>query len=172
MSAQIAMKSWKDIRNGLIDEVEKIPAEQMSFRATPDTRSIAEILQHIVETQKILVGETCRENSNLLRQSFAAHGQEYAPGVSEVTDKQGLIDLLRSSTEAAEATVLSHADMWDAPMNGLTGQPTTKGAILTFASAHEMYHRGQLTVYERLLNIEPVLTGRLKKLFAASGSSD
>ena len=170
MSAQIAMKSWKDIRNGLIDEVEKIPGEQMSFRATPDTRSIAEILQHIVETQKILVGETCRENSNLLRQSFAAHGQEYAPGVHDITEKQGLIDLLRSSIEAAEATVLADADMWDAPMNGLTGQPTTKGAILTFASGHEMYHRGQLTVYERLLNIEPVLTVKLKKLFAASGS--
>jgi len=172
MSAQIGMKSWKDVRNGLIDEVEKIPDDQMSFRATPDTRSIGEILQHIVETQKILVGETCREDSNLLRQSFAAHGQEYAPGVREVTDKQGLIELLRSSMEAAESTVISHADMWDAPMIGITGQPTTKGAILAFAASHEMYHRGQLTVYERLLNIEPVLTGRLKKLFAASGSSD
>lgn len=72
----------------------------------------------------------------------------------------------------SEATVVDHADMWDAPMNGLTGQPTTKGAILAFASSHEMYHRGQLTVYERLLNIEPVLTVKLKKLFAASGSSD
>jgi uncharacterized damage-inducible protein DinB len=171
MSAQIGMKSWKDVRNGLIDEVEKIPDDQMSFRATPDTRSIAEILQHIVETQKIIVGEACREDSNLRRQSFAAHGQEYAPGVREVTDKQGLIKLLRSSMEAAE-TVLSHADLWEAPMIGLTGQPTTKGAILTFAASHEMYHRGQLTVYERLLNIEPVLTVKLKKLFAASGSAD
>lgn len=172
MSSQTVMKSWKDVRNGLIDEVEKIPDDQMLFRATPDTRSIAEILQHIVETQKILVGETCRENSNLFRQSFAAHGQEYASGVRDVTDKQGLIELLRSSMEAADASVVAHADMWNAPMNGLTGQPTTKGAILAFASSHEMYHRGQLTVYERLLKIEPVLTGRLKKLFAASGSSD
>lgn len=166
------MKSWKDVRNGLIDEVEKIPDDQMSFRATPDTRSIAELLQHIVETQKILVGETCRENSNLLRQSFAAHGQEYAAGVHDITDKQGLIELLRNSMNESEATVVDHADMWDAPMNGLTGRPTTKGAILAFASSHEMYHRGQLTVYERLLNIEPVLTVKFKKLFAASGSSD
>ena len=172
MSLQIAMKSWKDVRNGLIDEVEKIPEDQMSFRATPDTRTIAELLQHVVETQKILVGETCREDGNLLRQSFAAHGAEYAAGVRDVTDKQGLIDLLRSSLEAAETTVMSHADMWDAPMNGITGQPTTKGAILMFAVSHEMYHRGQLTVYERLLNIEPVLTGRLKKLFAQAGASD
>ena len=169
MSLQIAMKSWKDVRNGLIEEVEKIPEEQMSFRATPDTRTIAEIIQHIVETQKILVGETCRDDSNLLRQSFAAHAQEYAPGVRDVTDKQGLIDLLRSSLAAAESAVMAHADMWDAPMKGITGQPTTKGAILMFATSHEMYHRGQLTVYERLLNIEPVLTGKLKKLFAQAG---
>lgn len=172
MSSQTVMKSWKDVRNGLIEEVEKIPDDQMSFRATPDTRSIAEILQHIVETQKILVGETCSENSNLLRQSFAAHAQEYASGVRDVTDKQGLIELLRNSMNESEATVVDHGDMWEAPMNGLTGQPTTKGAILAFASSHEMYHRGQLTVYERLLNIEPVLTVKLKKLFAASGSSD
>src|SRR5688572_20850128 len=169
MSSQTVMKSWKDVRNGLIDEVEKIPDDQMLFRATPDTRSIAEILQHIVETQKILVGETCREDSNLLRQSFAAHGQEYAAGVHDVTDKQGLIELLRSSMEEAQAAVMAHADMWEAPMNGITGQPTTKGAIMTFASSHEMYHRGQLTVYERLLNIEPVLTVKLKKLFAQAG---
>ena len=169
MSAQIAMKSWKDVRNGLIEEVEKIPEDQMSFRATPDTRTITEILQHVVEVQKILIGETCREDANLLRQSFAAHGQEYAPDVRNVTDKQALLELLRSSMQAAETAVQADPDLWDKPMNGITGQPTTKGAILMFAFSHEMYHRGQLTVYERLLNIEPVLTGKLKKLFAQAG---
>jgi uncharacterized damage-inducible protein DinB len=169
MSAEMIMKMWKDVRNGLIDEVEKIPEDQMSFRATPDTRSIAELIQHVVESQKILVGEACREDANLFRQSFAAHAQEYAPGVKEVSDKQGLVDLLRSSMEAADQCVRSNAGLWDAPFTGLDGKPTTKGAFLTFACSHEMYHRGQLTVFERLLNIEPVLTGRLKKLFAQAG---
>lgn len=169
MSAQITLKLWKDVRNGLIEEVEKIPDDQMSFRATPDTRSIAEILQHIVETQNILVGETCREDANLFRQSFADHSKQYGAGVRAVTDKQGLIEQLRSSMEAAESAVQSYADKWDAPMTGLDGKPTTKGAFLTFACSHEMYHRGQLTVFERLLNIEPVLTGKLKKLFAQAG---
>jgi uncharacterized damage-inducible protein DinB len=34
-------------------------------------------------------------------------------------------------------------------------------------SIEALYHRGQLTVYERLLNIEPALTTRFKELFAA-----
>jgi len=170
MSVEIIIGIWKDARNGLINEVEQIPDDQFSFRATPETRSIAEILQHIIESQKILVAETCRENANIRRQSFADHHKEHAAGVKDVSDKQGLIDLLRSSMEAAEECVRAHGDKWNEPMMGIDGRETTKGAFLTFACGHEMYHRGQLTVFERLLNIEPVLTGRLKKLFAQAGA--
>lgn len=172
MSADVIINMWKDVRNGLISEVERIPDDQFSFRATPETRSIAELLHHVIEVQKILVGETCREDSNIRRQSFAHHTKEYASGVRDAADKQGIIDLLRSSMEDVEPCVRSYAEKLDEPTSSLDGRTTSKGAILTFAVSHEMYHRGQLTVYERLLNIEPVLTGRLKKLFAASGSSD
>ena len=172
MSAEVIIGMWKDVRKGLIGEVEKIPDDQFSFRATPETRSIAEVLHHIVEVQKILVGETCREESNLRRQSFAAHTTEYAPEVRNAADKQAIIDELQRSMELAEPCIRSYAENWNEPMTSIDGRPSTKGAILTFAVSHEMYHRGQLTVYERLLDIEPALTGRLKKLFAASGSSD
>lgn len=166
MSAETIIGLWKDAREGLIQEVEKIPEDQFSFRATPDTRSIAELLQHIIQAQKILVGETCRPDTNLMRQSMAAHAEEYAPGVQNVTDKNGLLELLRSSMEETQACIGESADKLDASMAALNGQPTSKSAFLTFCVSHEMYHRGQLTVFERLLNIEPVLTGRLKKLFA------
>jgi uncharacterized damage-inducible protein DinB len=44
----------------------------------------------------------------------------------------------------------------------------SKISFMSFAIAHEMYHRGQLTVYERLLNIEPVLTQRFRRAFGES----
>jgi uncharacterized damage-inducible protein DinB len=166
MSAETIIGLWKDAREGLIQEVEKIPEDQFSFRATPDTRSIAEILQHLIQAQKILVGEACREETNLMRQSMVAHAQEYAPGVHKVTDKNGLLELLRSSMDEAQACIGESADKLDATMTALNGQPTSKSAFLTFCVSHEMYHRGQLTVFLRLLNIEPVLTGKLKKVFA------
>ena len=166
MSAETIIGLWKDAREGLIQEVEKIPEDQFSFRATPDTRSIAEILQHLIQAQKILVGEACREETNLMRQSMVAHAQEYAPGVHKVTDKNGLLELLRSSMKEAEACIGESAEKLDATMTALNGQPTSKSAFLTFCVSHEMYHRGQLTVFLRLLNIEPVLTGKLKKVFA------
>ena len=166
MSAEALIGLWKDTRAGLIQEVEKIPEDQFSFRATPETRSIAEVLQHIIESQKIMVGETCRADANIRRQSFAAHAQEHASGVKDVSDKNGLLELLRSSMDEAEACMRGHADKFEETMVNITGQPTPKSAFLTFALSHEMYHRGRLTVFERLLNIEPVLTGKLKKLFA------
>jgi uncharacterized damage-inducible protein DinB len=51
-------------------------------------------------------------------------------------------------------------------MQRFDGREMTKLDLLRFAAAHEMYHRGQLTVYERLLNIKPALTTRFEKLFA------
>ncbi len=172
MSAETIIALWKVTRSGLIDEVEKIPDDQFSFRATPETRSIAELVQHIIESQKILVAEGCHEAADIRRQTFAAHTQEHAAGVSGVTDKQGLINLLRSAMDDSESCMSALAAKWDEPMMGLDGKQTTRGAFLTFAFSHEMYHRGQLTVFERLLNIEPVLTGRLKKFFAQAGSPD
>ncbi|MEK6304426.1 MAG: DinB family protein [Acidobacteriota bacterium] len=49
------------------------------------------------------------------------------------------------------------------------GKMVTKLALLQFSYSHEMYHRGQLTVYQRLLNIEPALTTRLNQVFEARG---
>ncbi len=57
MSADMLVETWKDFRKGLIAEVEQIPEDKFDFRATPETRSIAELLQHIVEVQKMVIGE-------------------------------------------------------------------------------------------------------------------
>jgi uncharacterized damage-inducible protein DinB len=53
-------------------------------------------------------------------------------------------------------------------MTGLDGRQLTKLAFLTFGMSHEMYHRGQFTVYERLLNVEPALTEMFRKMTAAA----
>ena len=169
MSAETIIALWKEARGGLIEEVGKIPEDQFSFRATPDTRSVAEVLQHIISTQKIIVGEACRADSNLRRQSFAAHANEYAPGVSDVSDKNGLIEMLRSSMDQTAETINAYADKLDESIIGLAGKPMPKSAFLTFGFSHEMYHRGQLTVFQRLLSIEPALTEKFRRLTASAG---
>jgi uncharacterized damage-inducible protein DinB len=168
MSIDRLIGSWGEVRAGLIKEVSQIPEDQFSFRATPETRSVAELLQHVVQSQKMLVGESCRADTNLMRQSFADHIKEYAPDVAQVGDKNGLLEMLRSSMETWEASIRGCGDGLQQNMRRFDGKEVSKTEFLTFAIAHEMYHRGQLTVYQRLLGVEPVLTRDLRKLFATS----
>jgi uncharacterized damage-inducible protein DinB len=166
MSIDTLIATWRDVRSGFSDEVELIPAEQFSFQASPETRTVTELVQHIIEAQKFLVGETCRDNSNLLRQPFADHLKEYASDVKSITDKPGLLNLLATSMDQSEASLRAKADCLGDTIIGLDGKPRVKTDFLNFVISHEMYHRGQLTVYLRLMGIEPQLTQRLKKFFA------
>ena len=165
MPVENIIGGWKEVRSGLIDEAAQIPAEQFSFQAAPNTRSIKGLLQHLVETQKFLVGEVCRRDTNLLRGSFAEQIKEYAPDVRNVDDKDGLLNLLRVSMDESGAKLLAAGDELRKTMKRFDGKEMTKVAFVSFAIAHEMYHRGQLTVYERLLGIEPALTQRFRKAF-------
>ena len=81
MSVDPIIGSWREVRAGLIEEVSQIPADKFSFRAAEGMRSVAELLQHLVESQKFLVGEACRPDTNLMRKSFADNIKDYAPDV-------------------------------------------------------------------------------------------
>jgi uncharacterized damage-inducible protein DinB len=111
------------------------------------------------------VGEACRPDTNLMRQSFADNITHYAPGVRNINDKDDLLDLLRASMDESAEKLRAAAGEMQNTMKRFDGKEMTKNSFISFAIAHEMYHRGQLTVYERLLNIEPVLTQRFRKAF-------
>ena len=168
MSIENVIEGWKEVRSGLIDEVSQIPADQFSFQPAPGSRPVRRLLQHLVESQKFLVGEACRPDTNLLRQSFAEHIKEYAPDVSGVDDKDALLELLRTSMDDAAEQLRAAAGEMKNTMKRFDGKEMTKLAFISFAIAHEMYHRGQLTVYERFMGIEPALTQRFRRAFGES----
>ena len=58
---------WQEVRSGLIKEVESIPADQFGFRPAEGSRGVIEILQHIVETERVLSSEICCDDTNLKR---------------------------------------------------------------------------------------------------------
>ena len=167
MSIDALIATWKEVRDGLIAEVSKIPVGQFDFKATPETRSVAELVQHIIGTQAVHVGEMCRPDTNLMR-AVPELIKEYAGEVFSTKDKDGLLKLLASSQEAAAEKIRAFGEeALHEQTRRFDGKITTKLGFLHFSYSHEMYHRGQLTVYERLMNIEPALTTRFKELFAA-----
>lgn len=168
MSVETVLGLWKNARSGFVTEVERIPEDKFTYRPTDETRTVAELIQHVIGAQRFFVGETCRPDTNLMRRPFSEHTKAYGKGVDDVTDKNRLIELMRSSMQEAEKTIAANADGLNEMMTGLDGRQLSKLAFLTFGMSHEMYHRGQFTVYERLLNVEPALTEMFRKMTAGA----
>jgi uncharacterized damage-inducible protein DinB len=169
MSVETLLGLWKNARSGFITEVERIPEDKFTFKPSPETRTVAELVQHVISSQKFFVGETCRPDTNITRRPFSEHTKAYGEGVDDVEDKAKLVELMRSSMDEAEKAIRDHADGLNDMMTGLDGKQMPKISFLLFGMSHEMYHRGQFTVYERLLNVEPALTEMFRKMTAAAG---
>jgi uncharacterized damage-inducible protein DinB len=168
MAVEQIIEGWREVRKGLIDEARQIPAGQFSFQPSPDSRSVKRLLQHLVEAQKFLVAEACRPDTNLARASFAENVKMYAPNVADADDKDAILTLLQESMDESADKLMAAGDELRNTMKRFDGKEMTKLSFMSFAIAHEMYHRGQLTVYERLLSIEPALTTRFRKAFGES----
>jgi uncharacterized damage-inducible protein DinB len=155
------LSQWKSMREGLIKEAERVPEDKLDFRATPETRSVIELLHHVVESERMLVDEICRDDTDLRRLFTRPPDGE----VKDAATKDAVIALLRSSLAASQEKVRRFGPKKAGQlMFGLDGKQITKAAMLHFTLAHEMYHRGQLTVYQRLLGIEPALTEQFRQL--------
>lgn len=162
---QEALESWSDVRAGLIEEAENIPDEDFAFRPTPETRSVAELVQHILEVSLMMTGELTRPDTDFRRAPWPELLSLYASHVARVTSKDRLIALLRSSLQESERRFRQAGELHMLQLiTRFDGRQGTRLAWLHHGIAQEMYHRGQLVLYERMMGIEPMLTRRIREL--------
>jgi len=160
-------EGWQDVRSGLIKEVELIPADQFGFRPADGSRSALEILQHIVEAERVICGEICRDDTNLMRAPFLELIARYAGQAKEADTKDAILELLSGSLDETTQRIREFGDeKLEQTMTRFDGKQLRKRVMLNFIISHEMYHRGQVTVYQRLLGVEPALTKFFKQLAA------
>ena len=170
MSLEEMLDFWKEVRAGLIAELARIRPEQFGFQATPESRSVAGIIRHIVEVQKFATGELCRPDTDFKRVPIRELVERHAAEAHSGGDKEELIGSLRSTMEWAEAALRAFGEeALREKVQGLDGKTLSKLGYLYKYITHEMYHRGQITVYERLMQIEPALTAKLREFLAANG---
>lgn len=158
-----ALEAWGWAREGVIEEVENLPADRFDFRPSPKSRSVTELVRHIIESGRMMAGELTRRDGDFRRQSYDAFIEEYASDVGELTSKKDLLKALRAThteddlkfREAGELAILQYIRRFD-------GLPGTRLAWLNHGIAHEEYHRGQLALYARLLGKVPALTRRIQ----------
>jgi uncharacterized damage-inducible protein DinB len=158
-----SLAAWRDVRLGLIDEVKNIRATQFDFRPAPEVRSVREQVQHILEVAYMMTGELTRSDTDFRRASWPELLTQYAAHVYDAQTKKELLALLESQLEDAEKafTKVGEAELWKTITN-FDGSEGTKMQWLHHGIAQEMYHRGQLTLYARLMGLTPALTQRIQ----------
>lgn len=157
------LEAWADARQGVIEELENLPAEAFAARPVPGMRSVAEMAVHILEVAQMMVGELCREDTNFRRLPWPELLEMHAGGLLQLTERDDLLEALRSTLEegierfreVGELHMLQTIERFD-------GEQGTRLAWLNHGIAQEMYHRGQLAAYARLLGKVPALTKRIQ----------
>lgn len=158
-----ALEAWADARQGVIDELENLPEEGLEFRPAPGTRSVAELVRHIMEVSLMMVAELARSDTDLRRLPWPELIAPHAERMAGLTSREELVQALATTQEEGLRTLRAAGELHmlgpGVRFDGLTG---TRLAWLHHGIAQEMYHRGQLALIARLLGREPALTRRIR----------
>jgi uncharacterized damage-inducible protein DinB len=155
-------ESFRTVRKNTLAIAEDIPEDKYSFRPMPDSRSVAELLAHIAVSNGFQKEIQQKRLTTLAGFDFPALMKRLSAEERTPRTKAQLIELLTTEGEA-----------WAKWMEGLdenflgevlTMPPgrspasRTRFDMILSVKEHEMHHRGQLMMIERMLGIVPHLT--------------
>jgi uncharacterized damage-inducible protein DinB len=157
-----AIDAWTDTREGLIEEVENLPSDRFDFRPAEGSRTVSELVVHIMEVSLMMAGELTREDTNLQRYPWPRLLAEYSKPIDGVSGKRHLLTALRSTfrngvkafREAGDLHMIQQITRFD-------GNKGTRLQWFHHGISHENYHRGQIAVYARLMGKTPALTQKI-----------
>jgi len=153
------IEAWEGTRDGIIAEVENIPPKQFDFKPADASRTVSELVIHIMEVSLMMVGELTREDTNLKRAPWPKLLAMYSKPIDGLKSKRDLVAALRSTmrdgSKAFRAAGELHMMQLISRFDGKLG---TRLAWFNHGVAHENYHQGQLATYQRLIGVTPALT--------------
>ena len=165
-------QSFRTVRKNTIAVAEDIPEERYGFRATPETRTVAQTLVHIA------VSTRYHEQVHRIDRRTSFEGFDFfsffgALSAEEQTarSKAEIIGMLRADGEKfahwLEGLPEDFLSQQVTSPQGVMPPGKSRFELLLSAKEHEMHHRAQLMLIERLLGIVPHLTREMQARVAA-----
>jgi uncharacterized damage-inducible protein DinB len=155
-------ESLRTVRKNTIQIAEEIPEAQYDFKATPESRSVGELLAHIALGYRFQQEVHATEHRTTLAGiDFPALMKRLGEEASRPRTKAEVIDMLRREGDAWASWLEARSDDFLGERVEFPGEPPTSKSrfeMLLSTKEHEMHHRGQLMLIERLLGIVPHLT--------------
>ena len=169
-------RSFRTVRNNTIKIAEDIPEEKYGFRPAEGCRSIAETLVHIAVMTRVPEQIHAVERlSTVAGFDFFGVRAKLQAEVKTPRTKAQVLELLRTEGEKY-TTILEGAseaflgEQVEYP-EGMEPRVKSRFEMLTAPKEHEMHHRGQLMMVERMLGITPHLTRQMEERIAAMQSA-
>ena len=151
--------SYRTVRGNTIKIAEEIPEESYSFRATPGCRSVAETLIHIAVSARLQEQiHIVEHRDTLVGFDFFAFMGKQAAAEQVAHTKAEILEMLRAEGEKYAQVLegLSEdllAERIQYP-EGMVPPSKSRFEMLIAPKEHEMHHRGQLMLVQRLLGME------------------
>jgi uncharacterized damage-inducible protein DinB len=169
-------ESFRTVRKNTIAAANDIPEEQYGFRATPDTRTIAQTLVHIAQGPKL------QEQLHQVERRTTLEGFDFFAFVATIVaeeqkprSKAEIIQLLEESGERFAKWLDSINDDFLGERVSMPpgGTPPSKSRfeMILGVKEHEMHHRGQLMLMERMVGVVPHLTRQFQERRAAMAAA-
>ena len=153
-----AVRHWEMFREYTIAELENVPEEHWDFRPEPGARTLRELARHVAESGMLFASELERPDTSFRRLFDPGAREEALKGYAPARTRAELLDLLRRTGEDVARRMRAQGGALESQTMKSRGGDQTKLSGFWFAIAHEMYHRGQITAYERGIGLVPVMT--------------
>jgi len=167
--------SFRTVRKNTIAIAQDIPEEKYGFRAAPDTRSVGELLAHVAVSYNFQhTIHAVEHRSNLAGFDFPSLMQKLTAEEKAPRSKQQALELLRTTGETWGGWVEGVQESFLAEQvtmpQGANPASRSRFDMILSVKEHEMHHRGQLMLIERILGIVPHLTREMQARFAAAAA--
>lgn len=162
--------SFRTVRTHTIRIAEDIPEEKYSFSAAPGARSIGQTLAHIAHLPMLQMHVHQNAIDDLKTVNFPDLMQRMTAAEAEPWTKSEVLSLLHGEGENFAAFLEALDEAFLAQRVGMPPgvEPATKSRfeMLLSPKEHEMHHRGQLMMLQRMIGITPHLTRQMQERLA------
>ncbi len=165
-------RSFRTVRNNTLKVAEELPEDKYGFRPAEGCRSVAETLVHIAIMTRVPERiHFVERRSTLVGFDFFGFMGKLQEEAKIPRTKAQILELLRTEGEkyATALDGVSEEFLGETIQYPEGMEPPVKSRfeMLIAAKEHEMHHRGQLMVVERMLGITPHLTRHMEERIAA-----
>jgi uncharacterized damage-inducible protein DinB len=167
--------SFRIVRKNTLVIAQDLPVEKYTFRAAAETRSVGEVLAHIALSHNFQYQVHAVEHRTTIEGfDFPSLLKQFVAAEKEPRSKEQILEMLQTSGEKWAGWVEGLTDEFLAERvqmpAGMTPPSKSRFEMILSVKEHEMHHRGQLMLIERLVGIVPHMTREMQSRLAAAAA--